>query len=127
MSKHDPRVTLAQIAGFIAEAREYARDQTLATLLADQLRLRAFERVLECMGEAVKRLPQELRARYPQVPWAKVAGMRDHLSHAYDDIEHVTLWDALHLHVPILEATILQMLTDLGGEPMAGEEETPPA
>ena len=40
--------------------------------------------------------------------------MRDYLSHGYDDIQYVTLWDALCLHVPDLEATVVKMLADLG-------------
>jgi uncharacterized protein with HEPN domain len=115
MSERDPRVTLEQLIELITEAREYVKDQTLETMLGDKLRLRAFERVMECMGEAVKRLPQKLREQYPQVPWRKVAAMRDYLSHGYDDIQYVTLWDALRLHVPDLEATVVQMLKDLDG------------
>ena len=113
MSERDPRVTLEQIIEFIDEARDYVKDQTLSTLTADRLRLRAFERVMECLGEAVKRLPHDLRERYPQVPWKKVTGMRDYLSHGYDDIQYITLWDALHLHFPLLETVVMRMQADL--------------
>ena len=57
MSEHDPQITLTQILEFIAEARDYTQGQTLDTLTAERIRLRAFERVMACMGEAVKRLP----------------------------------------------------------------------
>lgn len=116
MSERDPQVTLEQIIEFIDKARDYVKDHTLNTLSADRLRLRAFERVMECLGEAVKRLPNDLRERYPQVPWKKVAGMRDYLSHGYDDVQYVTLWDALHLHFPLLEDVVMRMRADLADQ-----------
>lgn len=116
MSERDPQVTLEQIIEFIDKARDYVKDHTLNTLSADRLRLRAFERVMECLGEAVKRLPNDLRERYPQVPWKKVAGMRDYLSHGYDDVQYVTLWDALHLHFPLLEDIVMRMRADLADQ-----------
>ena len=120
MSSHDSRVTLGQIQIFGQQAQELCRETTLAELQADWRLAAALERKLECIGEAVKRLPAELRDRYPAVPWRKVTGMRDYLCHGYDDLDFLVLWDAVHLHVPILLATVEQMLADLGGEPEVG-------
>ncbi len=40
-------------------------------------------RRLEIIGEAVKNVPDDFMARYPDVPWAQIAGMRDVLIHGY--------------------------------------------
>ena len=39
------------------------------------------------IGEAVKRLSQELRNQNPAIPWSAIAPLRDNLSHDYDDID----------------------------------------
>jgi uncharacterized protein with HEPN domain len=117
MSNHDPKVTLRQIADYARQAQALCAGKTLPVLMADWQALLAFERVLEILGEAVKRLPPELRDRYPAVPWRLVAGMRDHLSHGYDDIRHDVLWNAVHRDVPVLLTTVEQMLRDLETTP----------
>ncbi len=65
------------------------------------------------MGEAVKRLPADLRARHPSVPWKEIAGTRDRLSHGYDDVDYQVLWDAVQNDVPTFLVTVEQMLKEL--------------
>ncbi len=68
---------------------------------------------MEVLGEAVKRLPSELTARYPAVDWRGIAGMRDRVSHGYDTIDYDLLWQAVETRVPGLLVTIEQILKDL--------------
>ena len=113
MSRRDSKVTLRQIADFARQAQAICAGKTLPGLYADWQALLAFERAMEILGEAVKRLSPELRERYPAVQWKLIAGMRDRLSHGYDDIRHDVLWNAVHQEVPALLATVEQMLRDL--------------
>jgi len=114
MSSHDLRVTLRQLADFIDEADALVAEQSLESLITDPVRLRAFERVMELVGESAKRLPADFRQLYPAVPWRQIAGMRDVISHAYEDLAYEVLWDACRQDLPKLKTHIARMLRDLG-------------
>lgn len=117
MSARDPKATLNQIRDAARRAQEICADRDLEALLADWQATAALERFIEIIGEGVKRLPADLRDRYPAVPWKEIAGTRDHLSHGYDDVDYQVLWNAVQDDVPRLLATIERMLQDLGGPP----------
>ncbi len=62
------------------------------------------------IGEAVKRLSSGFRTQHPTVPWALIAGMRDHLIHAYDSVDWEEVWNTIHSDVPALLANIEPLL-----------------
>jgi len=65
---------------------------------------------LEIIGDAVKHIPDSLRAEYPQIPWRAIAGMRDKLIHDYFGINILRIWNTVQKEVPELLEVIKQML-----------------
>lgn len=71
---------------------------------------RAFSRSLEIIGEAVKKLPDDLRVKYPQVDWKDIAGMRDVLIHDYFGVDYELVWDVVENEIPTLKYQIEQII-----------------
>lgn len=59
-------------------------------------------RQLAVIGEATKRLSDSLRTEHPDIPWKKIAGMRDIMIHAYDHIDIDAVWNAATRDIPHL-------------------------
>lgn len=57
---------------------------------------------LMVLGEAVKRLSDDFRARHPEIPWTLMAGMRDKLIHGYDIVDLEEVWKTANRDVPDL-------------------------
>jgi uncharacterized protein with HEPN domain len=73
-------------------------------------------RNLEIIGEAAKNVPADVRNRYPDVEWRKIAGLRDVLAHAYFGLEDETLWDVVQHEIPPLRDQIRHILSAEGEE-----------
>ena len=65
---------------------------------------------VEIIGEAATRVSQELADANPQIPWAKAAGMRNRLIHAYFDIDFDILWETVVTAVPALATELERLL-----------------
>ncbi|PZO58673.1 MAG: hypothetical protein DCF15_04710 [Phormidesmis priestleyi] len=59
-------------------------------------------RITTIIGEATKRLSKEFRSQHPKIPWKQIAGMRDVLSHDYDEIDLDEVWIVVKQNLPQL-------------------------
>jgi uncharacterized protein with HEPN domain len=79
-------------------------------VFADELRFDGVLFNLHVLGEAVKKLPSDLRERYPDVAWREIAGLRDFVAHAYFALDLDILWDAIQRDVPALLVRVREMI-----------------
>ncbi len=68
------------------------RNKTFDKFVNDDILKRAIVRSLEVIGEAVKNISNEFRENHPQIPWRKLAGLRDVLIHQYFGVDYANIW-----------------------------------
>ena len=69
-------------------------------------------RALEIIGEAARSVPEEVRDRYPDVPWRNIIGMRDKLIHGYFGVDNKRVWETVQDDLPPLHKSVAKMLAD---------------
>ena len=75
----------------------------------------AVVRALEIIGEAVKNLSKELRAKHKEIPWKEIAGMRDKLIHWYFGIKWELVWETVKNKIPELKNQLLKISGEQNG------------
>jgi uncharacterized protein with HEPN domain len=110
MSKHNPVVALRQILSHASEAVELSRGKSRADLDSDRLLNLALTRLLEIIGEAANRIPDEVQSQFPQLPWLQMIGLRNRLIHGYDNVDFDILWAIITQDLPGLIAQLESIL-----------------
>ena len=94
------KATLLDILKAARLAIAFRKGMDKATFLGDQKTQSSILHQLLILGEAVKRLSGGFRERHPEIPWRTMAGMRDNLIHAYNDVDIEEVWKTLAADLP---------------------------
>ena len=108
----DEGLYLEDIQNSCKLVRKFNEGLSLKKFLHDDRTYHASLRLLEIIGEAVKHISQETKARYPDVKWRKIAGFRDIVAHDYFGISDEIDWDVIQNEIPILTLQIEQIIRE---------------
>ena len=104
------KVYLEDILTSIGAIQRYTKNMSFSQFSKKKIVVDAVIRNLEIIGEAVKRLPFEIRDKYPEVEWKKIAGLRDILIHEYSGISVKIVWDIVINKLPDLKISIKNII-----------------
>lgn len=88
------------------EAMVLVQGKTRADLDSDRLLNLALVRLLEIIGEAANRIPEQEQARHPEIPWRQIVSLRNRLIHGYDSVDFDILWQIVTEDLPPLIASL---------------------
>ena len=112
MSERNHKLYIRDILDSSRKIMDYAKDTSFKDFSKNQMLIDAVVRNLEIIGEASKNIPDEVKQKYPQIDWRKIAGLRDIVVHKYFSIDNEILWDIIKNNIPDLASKIEILLKE---------------
>jgi uncharacterized protein with HEPN domain len=88
-------------------AIQYVEGRTAEQFLADGQLQDSVIRRLEILGEAARRVSEQARTQWPDLPWHSMTAMRNLLVHEYGEVDPAVVWDTVQHDLPALITTLM--------------------
>ena len=114
MSEHvSNTIRIRHIVDAINKIQSYVSGISETEFYEDEKTIQAVERNFEIIGEAAKRVPDDIQNKYTGVEWLDMRDMRNFIIHQYDDVEEHVLWNTIKTDLPPLLKKLEQILGEL--------------
>ena len=109
MTKRALSEYLDDILAAIADIEAFTDGIDFNEFRGNREKVLAVVKSIEILGEATKKIPDEVRRAHPQVAWRSITGMRDMLVHEYWGIDMAVVWSTVEEGIPSLKAVIMEI------------------
>lgn len=113
MKKHrNNSAYLYDIYDSIKKGISFINEMTYEKFEKDEKTQYALIRVIEIIGEASKKISNEIKAQSEEIPWREISGMRDLLIHDYFGVNIKVVWETAKNDFPELKQKIQKLIQD---------------
>lgn len=113
MHKRDTDLLISDMIDCCTSIFEYTRGMIYDNFVIDRRTIDAVIRNFEVLGEAAKRIPEEVRLTNTQIEWRKIGDFRNVLIHDYFGINYEILWKIIEEFLPVQFDFLQQLSRDL--------------
>ena len=113
MKTKNHRLYLEDILEAVEKIQRYIKGLAYDTFVKNDMAVDAVIRNLEIIGEAAKNLPEDVKGRYPDIPWKRMIGLRNIAVHEYFGVDLSIIWEVITKNLPETKAKIVEVLKNL--------------
>ncbi len=111
MTQHDDHIRVRHMLEYAYKAIKFNVDRSRDDLDANEMLALSTIHCIEVIGEAANTISDNLKDRYPEMPWSLASGTRNRLVHGYDNINLDIIWTIVKQDLPTL-VTQLELILE---------------
>lgn len=111
------RLFVADMVRAVDKIGRYTEGMDAASFVADEFTVDAVLRNLMVPGEAARNVPPEVRDAHPEIPWARMVGLRNIVAHVYFGVDMENVWKIVSENVPPVRPALVGLLEELERDP----------
>jgi uncharacterized protein with HEPN domain len=112
-SNRDYRDYLLDIDYSLKQVEKFVDGFDLNSFSSDDKTIYAVIRALEIIGEATKNISQKFKKEHGEIPWKKLADMRNILIHEYFGVNKKVVWQIIKRDIPDVKNKMQELLKEL--------------